>query len=250
MNIKLNLNPRPRMKEQYKADGKMMNILADEFQQDIKDKARIAIHNSYRDFPISGGVSMIIDFYTNRDLNIVGLVKNVVDSLNGVVFTDDIRVKSIVSKIHPAKEAAQETITIDILSGRELDSLNCDASKFKRFVVLNVEADSILEDNYLLYPSEINTSEVAGVNEKYDALIVKEVGALYGGDRFEGPVDVSATFNIASEDEGDLDNYAANYLYNFEGSVIEAVHQIKSLHLIKRYVNKDKENIEIEIKEK
>jgi len=250
MIIKLDLNPKPRNKEKYIIEGKMQNILADEYQQDIKDKASIAIHNSYRDFPISGGVSMIIDFYTNRDLNIVGLVKNTLDGVNGVVFTDDIRVKSILAKVHPSKEAEQETTTINIISGREIDSLNVDASKFKRFVVLTVETDSILEDNYLLYPSEMNTLEVAGVNEEYDALIVKEVGALYGGDRFEGLVEVSATFNIDSEDEGDLDNYAANYLYNFEGSVIEAVHQIKSLHLIKRYVNKDKENIEIEIKEK
>jgi Holliday junction resolvase RusA-like endonuclease len=250
MIIKLDLIPEPRKKEQYLAEGKMKNILADEYQEDIKDKAMISIHHSKKDFPISGGISIFIDFYTNRKMNIIGIIKNVLDGLNGAVFTDDIKVRSILAKIHSTEASTQERTTVKVMSGRSIPSLHCDVDKFKNFLILTVEVDSILEDRYLLYPGDMSTTELVGVNKDTDSVIAREVESNYHSNIIEFPVEVSVVINTVIKDESDLDNLSANYLYNLQGSAIKDLQQVEALLLNKNYVDSGKENIVIEIKKK
>ena len=233
INIKLDTHPKPREKEVYKEEGIVTNILSDEYQQDIRDMAIISIENTKGDFPVKGDVSIIMNFYTCRNLNVQGLVKNALDSLNGIVITDDDRVNSLLAKIQPADGPEYEKTTIDVVTSRPILSLDKTREDFKDYKVLTIEVDAVLEDRFLPYPNNMNATDVVGVNAKVDEEITGLISMQYDGEIIKNEVEVMATFYIGPDDKGDIDNYSLNYLNNLKGIVLEDIRQIQILLLNK-----------------
>jgi Holliday junction resolvase RusA-like endonuclease len=250
INLKLDTHPKPREKEVYMEEGIVTNILSDEYQQDLRDMAIISIENTTGDFPVKGDVSIIINFYTCRNLNIQGLVKNVLDALNGTVITDDDRVNSLLAKIKPSGGPEYEKTTIDVVTSKPILSLDKTREDFKDYKVLTIEVDAVLEDRFLPYPKTMNVSSVVGVNTQTDEEISELVTNQYDGEIINSEVEVAAVFHIGPDDKGDIDNYSMNYLNNLKGIVVEDIRQIQTLLLNKVNTDIDTLSVNIDIKEK
>lgn len=239
-----------RQKELYTEEGIVTNLLSDAYQQDIIDMALINIENAKEDYPIKGDVSIIMNFYTCRYLNIQGLVKNTLDALNGLVITDDERVDSILAKIRPADGPEYEKTTIDIIPSIPILTVDKDREDFMHYTVLNIEVDSVLEDKFLPYPNNLIITDVVGVNTKEDEEISRIISNQYDGEILQSEIEVAATFNIGPDDKGDVDNYSMNYLNNLKGIVVEDIRQIQTLLLNKFQTDFDNFSVEICINEK
>jgi Holliday junction resolvase RusA-like endonuclease len=250
INLKLDTRPNPREKEVYMEGGIVTNILADEYQQDLRDMAIISIENTIGDFPVKGDVSIIMNFYTCRNLNIQGLVKNTMDALNGIVITDDDRVNSLLAKIKPSGGPEYEKTTIDVVTSKPILSLDKTREDFKDYKVLTIEVDAVLEERFLPYPNNMNVTDVVGVNAKADEEITGLISMQYDGEIIKNEVEVMATFYIGPNDKGDVDNYSMNYLNNLKGIVVEDLGQIKTLLLNKVNADLDNLSVNIDIKEK
>jgi Holliday junction resolvase RusA-like endonuclease len=249
INLKLDTRPKPRAKELYKEEGIVTNILSDEYQQDIRDMAIISIENTTGDFPVKGDVSVIMNFYTCRNLNIQGLVKNALDALNGIVITDDDRVSSLLAKIHPSDGPEYEKTIVDIVTSRPILSFYKTREDFKDYKLLTIEVDSVLEDRFLPYPKTMDVSGVVGVNTKEDEEISKLILSQYSGETLNSEIELAAVFHIGPDDKGDIDNFSMNYLNNLKGIVVKDIRQIQTLLLNKVNTDIDTLSVNIDIKE-
>lgn len=235
---------RPRDKESYYTDEPLTFLLSDDFQSDIRDSviATLKETNDTR-FPLSGSSSIFIDCYSDRRISTIGVLKNVLDSLNRLLISDDKKVKSALIRKYPAKED-QESLHLSLMSTRDILSIDDSVDCYKPYILFSKEISTTLEDRYLPFPKDLLCKEVVEVNYHSDRKISSRLRDKYNGPIVEGNISLKIEITL-TDDCGDLDNLALNYISNCRGIIYKEVDQIEKLLIIKRLSSTENPSIKI-----
>lgn len=232
--LTLNQLSSPREKPSYigledNKDKLYTNVLADEFQKDIQHRVNAAIiqHSDKSRFPIGGECSLIINIYTRRTPSIFGILKNVMDAFNGVLYTDDCRVSSVIISRHDSREE-YDTLSVTV-SNSTIRDITVAAKSMAGRSIFDISITTILEGNYLPYPPSDAYTDILNTNVD-DMNLQREIRSQYGRDVFKGQLAVSIELDSEASN-GDIDNHAINYIVNMMGIVYEDVKQIEVLNI-------------------
>jgi hypothetical protein len=87
-------------------------------------------------FPLCSETSIFVDFYTKRaELTTIGVLKNVLDAMNGVLYTDDRKVKTALVKKHIVNDIKKDLIRVAIMDSQPIMSLNDTAESYKKHII-------------------------------------------------------------------------------------------------------------------
>lgn len=248
--ISLNVPISPREKPNYEdiSNGEKLItfLLADDFQENIKHEIRIALHNSSNAarFPISGSVSICLDIYSNPNTSLIGVAKNVLDACNGILFTDDKHVASMLIRRFPRRHQQCDSLDIKILSSRVIRQPIISSDIVDSSSVFSISIDTIVEDRYLPYPPRAAATKIINNNTEQDTSMRESLQQLYQGSIHTGRLGISLYIDT-STNEGDIDNMAQQCLFNSQGVLFENATEIELLHIIKKTDPLKKSSIEI-----
>lgn len=242
INFKFNLSQIPWQRPIYLKDNKLcedriINSLKSDFQDDIiyefsTELIRKKLQNR---FPRTEAVGVCIIVRTKEDIRLPMVVKNVIDALNGRVYTDDCNVTSI----YAIKEFSHnEEIDVGIFLNTSFDGdesyddlLNTAFLKFK--------VDTKPIDKVIAIPKQINQEIfIPDENKKQQQLIKNIIYQNYKISPMDDDVFIKCKINTASK-ESDLDNICINYLIAMTGTIFNNINQIKKL-----CINLTRNNIE------
>lgn len=230
----INQTPMPRRKETYIIDKPMTFLLSDRFQERIHDLIDIEFRNSgTTKFPLSGSTSIYLDLFTDRKISIIGVQKNVMDSLNGLVVTDDSRIQSSIVNRYPAVNG-KEHLVLSVLSNRLVSEVADMKDIIDSYGLFTIRVDGVLESRYLPYSLDKNIIEIAEVNKTTDERLAETLHSIY-----KAPVitdrDISMKIEFFIDDyDVDIDNLALEVVYNCKDIFYGSVSQISNLIIVKQ----------------
>lgn len=64
--------------------------------------------------PVQGPISVALDVFTRRKMDVDNVAKSVLDGLNGIAYEDDDQVVELLVRKHLVKDAADERVEIEI----------------------------------------------------------------------------------------------------------------------------------------
>jgi hypothetical protein len=228
-----------RNKENYKVDASGKKhypfYLAHSFRQDIRDNLDISInHMQSTIFPIKGKASMIVDVSSDRNLNLIGVLKNTMDACMYKLVTDDRNVDSVIISQDNSKYKESEALHIHLLGDRHIYSPLTDLGYLKKNALLTSSTLTQIEDRYLpLPPPGLEDYTHVEPNLKDDVEIKYLLKKAFRGELITDDIVVSLIIH-QSDTSHDLDNSVLGFIINAEGIVYEDMKQIKKLHLIKK----------------
>ena len=232
--VTINQMPKPRKKETYSVDEPMTFLLSDRFQERIHDLIEIDIRRSgTTKFPLSGSTSIYLDLYTDRKISILGVQKNVMDSLNGLVVTDDSKVQSSITNRYPAVNG-KEHLVLSVLSNR-LVSEDADMQEIiDSYGLFTIRVDGYLESRYLPYSLYKDIREIAEVNKTTDERLAEIIRRKHSLQKVtDRNISMKLEFFVNDYDV-DIDNLALNVVYNCKNIIFSSVSQIDNLIIIKQ----------------
>lgn len=223
----------PRIKPTYAelSEGSKLwvNTLADDFKLEIRSRLLIATSKQNLRFPISGNVSISLIVCTSRVINLFGVVKNVLDSMNGLIYTDDCAVSSILA----AKQIVDnedDVLNIQVISGTNLRSQDSeDQRDLTPFKVLDLQMRTLVVDQFLGYPSSPECSEV--VIDAGDSELRKAIEDDWDHNHVDEIAGALSFCIETSRSRPDIDNICLNYLINLNGLAYRELTDITSLHM-------------------
>jgi hypothetical protein len=205
------------------------------FQDDIEYEIQTAVRkHNVNNLPINGSVSLYVELYTDKLSPITGVLKNIQDALNGVAYTDDRNVSSVLIRRLP-KTTPHDVIKINIIVTRPIEGITDTVGKYKDYVAYKVDVETVIESDYLPYVMDGNGILLPQKDDITQLFIRNTLLRNYHGDLLEGQIDLSVIMGSDSID-GDIDNLALTYINNLEGLLFESVSQIRCLY-IKRVVS-------------
>jgi len=226
------LHPRQRPTYENINEGLKLlkNQLADDFQQEIKDRLlKETIGNSR--YPLSGHISLYVELRTSRQLNICGVLKNIMDACNGIILKDDSSVESALINRY-ISDYQFDNIKIWVISGKPLVDNNQIISNLSNYTVLFIDMDTVAEDTYLPYPPNNECGKIINPNrddELKELLLAKcKTSGINGGIKT-----LSLTVNLDNCRKVDIDNLCLNYIVNLKGIAYDDLSDISSLHMRK-----------------
>lgn len=228
-----------RHKENYevKTAGKKHHpfYLAHTFKQDIRDNIEINLyHMDSQIFPVRGNTSLIVEAYSSRELNLIGVLKNTMDACMPKLLTDDRNVDSVIIKHASCKQGIDETIQIHLLGDRHIYSPLADIEFLKQNALFTSTAVTQIEDRYLpLPPPGLEDCKQVKPNLQDDVVIKDLLEKSFQGKKLFQDIVVSIILH-QSDTSYDIDNSVLGFIINAEGIVYEDMRQIKTLHLIKK----------------
>lgn len=249
--IIIDIPPKPRIKEEYQEMKDIKPItfyLGNDFRAELKNN--IIIHLDRLDdttLPLAGNFSIILDLYTDRNLSSIGVLKNVLDACNGLLFSDDKKSESVLVRVHPCG-GKNESLHLKLLSGRSIISASADNNTLDPYVIFSMNISTVLEDRYLTYPLNSGMHRTADLNKEYDDSLVKILRESYVDDTLLGIIGISLNINV-NDSKCDIDNIAMNYLKNSTGILYEHISQIKMLLINKKISDKQEEHCKISLYE-
>lgn len=244
--IIINKDPIPREKEEYINSKPWKNLIADDFQMELKRIVNIdLLKKGSQRFPLCSEISMFIDFYTNRsELSAIGVLKNTLDAMNHVLYNDDSKVKSVLVRKHIVSDIKPELIRIAIMDSQPIISINDTAESYKS-ILYDIEVETVLVDTYLMTPSDGMVGEVAQVNNYYDDEMIDIIRSKYKGRPFEGNIQMAVEFNCRGNN-GDIDNMFLSFgVAASSGIIMNNLSQIDTLFLKKNISRKCIPNIKV-----
>ena len=237
--IIINKDPLPREKEEYINGKPWKNLIADDFQKELRKIIRNDLRkkDSSR-FPLCSEVSIFVDFYTSRiELTTIGVLKNTLDAMNRVLFSDDRMIKTVLVRRHIDNGVEREMIKISIMDAQPIMCID-DTSQSYNNILYSMETETFLVDSYLMMPSDGMVGEAAQVNNYYDDKMSENIRSKYKGGPLEGNVKMAVEFNCRGNN-GDIDNmFLAFGVPASSGIIINKLSQIDTLLLRKNISRK------------
>lgn len=230
----INQMPKPRKKETYTVDEPMTFLLSDRFQEKIHDLIEIDIRKSgTTKFPLSGSTSIYLDLYTDRKISILGVQKNVMDSLNRLVVTDDSKVQSSITNRYPSVNG-KEHLILSVLSNR-LVSEEADMQEIiDSYGLFTIRIDGYLESRYLPYSLDKDIREIAEVNKTSDKKLAETILKKHNMPTVtDRNISMKLEFFVNDYDV-DIDNLALEIVYNCKNVIFASVSQIDNLIIVKQ----------------
>jgi|LSQX01.2.fsa_nt_gb MFS superfamily sulfate permease-like transporter len=230
----INQMPKPRKKETYTVDEPMTFLLSDRFQEKIHDLIEIDIRKSgTTKFPLSGSTSIYLDLYTDRKISILGVQKNVMDSLNRLVVTDDSKVQSSITNRYPSVNG-KEHLILSVLSNR-LVSEEADMKEIiDSYGLFTIRIDGYLESRYLPYSLDKDIREIAEVNKTSDKKLAETILKKHNMPTVtDRNISMKLEFFVNDYDV-DIDNLALEIVYNCKNVIFASVSQIDNLIIVKQ----------------
>ncbi len=204
-------------------------LLADDFQQELKDKLCILTAQEQSRYPLSGKTSLYIEVASDRIISLPGVLKNIMDACNKVIYSDDSAVEAVLIK-KAEKDGLYDSLGITILDGRPIKGINDTAVDMKNSIALQLHTITVLESNYLPYPPDASFVDIEGGLNVSDNDLRAEIERKYKSNIIPGAVAIS--INIATmQPRVDIDNVALNYLTGMTGIVYQGLTDIKTLHI-------------------
>lgn len=230
----INQAPMPRKKETYTIDEPMTFLLSDRFQERIHDLIDIEIRNSgTTKFPLSGSTSIYLDLFTDRKVSIIGVQKNVMDSLSGLVVTDDSRIQSSIVNRYPAVNG-KEHLVLSVVSNRLVSEVADMKDIIDSYGLFTIRVDGFLESRYLPYALDKDIREMARVNKTTDERLAKIIQTKHSLPKVTDR-DISMKLEFFVNDyDVDLDNLALEVVYNCKNIIFGSVSQICNLIIVKQ----------------
>lgn len=199
-----------------------------DFQDKLRHAAIIAIQrsNSIDRFPLSSDVSLIMDVSTNKDVNLIGVVKNTIDAPRGLLYSDDVYVSSFCIDKH---YAATEGIKVSVLNGNKIPQNLISKGNKSVYSQLSFEVISPVVDKVIPIPGPNTNVSVVPEMQLYDKELREEIFRKYPG-FFPLKEELSISIEIRTQAmKDDIDNIAINYILNMSGIVFESAAQITTL---------------------
>lgn len=180
-------------------------------------------------FPLKGDVSLLVEVCSTKSLLLYGVLKNAMDACNRLLVTDDVHFSSV--HISMLDNPDGESVELWLLSGRTIYSIDVDFSDLKAQAMFHVKVTTVPEDRYLPIPREVGDK----ASETYiadDKTMRGYITSSYGGLILSGHIGVSLKMNV-EPGSGDIDNLGLSIIKNLDGIVLQDLHDIKVLHMIR-----------------
>jgi hypothetical protein len=126
-------------------------MLADDIKQDIKNSFCIRTKDSKDRFPLCEKASIIMEKYSTRNISLPGSLKNVLESLTGVVYTDYSHFEGNFVRKH-SHENAVDNVSIYIIACRAIKYISDISETLEHYCTLKSKVDTIIENNYIPNP--------------------------------------------------------------------------------------------------
>lgn len=176
---------------------------------------------------------MFIDVYSKRDIVLHGVMKNIFDALNGVIYTDDYNIESVIITKN-ISAAAVDKIIIKIVTNKPIKNIQANPEDYNDFIVLSLDIDTILCDKYLPYPPYSSYVNVYNPNEIPDAILKSRISEGYEADVLS---DVALSL-ILSDDcvesrPSDIDNVMLNFIVALKDVAFSEYKDISKIHIMR-----------------
>ncbi|MDD4296953.1 MAG: hypothetical protein PHC69_08340 [Ruminiclostridium sp.] len=237
--IIINKDPLPREKEEYINGRPWKNLIADDFQKELGKFVRNDLRKKdLKRFPLCSEVSIFVDFYTRRaELTTIGVLKNTLDAMNRVLYSDDKMIKTVLVRRHIVNGVEREMIKISIMDAQPIISIDDTAQSYNN-ILYSMETETFLVDSYLMMPSDGMVGEAAQVNNYYDDKMSENIRSKYKGRPLEGNVKMAVEFNCIGNN-GDIDNMFLSFgVPASSGIIMNKLSQIDTLLLRKNISRK------------
>lgn len=249
--IRISGKPVAKIKATAKFDAKSTSkklaypyMLSVNMQDDIRDTVRLlAKRKGLKSLPINGAVSLYIEVCTDKSIPLTGVLKNIQDALNGVAYSDDRHVSSLLIRKSP-KISKHDTIRLNLIVTRPIENISDTIDKYNNYVAISAEIETVLENSYLPY---VLVEEGRLQQYHYQsslAVIQKCLKEKYDGGVISNPLGLSVVMQSDSID-GDIDNLAFSYVDNLEGLVFDSLEQVHSLYIRRNISKQDDPYVEI-----
>jgi hypothetical protein len=222
----------PRIKATYGELSHEEKLLAQPLTESFKSAIKSAlipiIAEQPSTFPIVDNTSVMIDLYTRKNLNICGVLKNILDSMNKVAYTDDCRISSVMIQMHYA-DLDVDVIEIHLLTNTEIKFDGGRDDNHSQYTLLQASINAHVVDKYLGYPRTATQTQVVNKNE--DQAIKHTLISHWMSLSRKDCCDTVSIQIQTSDHRSDIDNIAVNYLYNLVGIAYESITDLKTLHI-------------------
>ncbi len=221
---------------------KQKNILTDDFQSDIKDELIKAISKQI----ITGNtnrkdVTIVVEINANREYRLIGLLKNSLDALQGVLYIDDSSVKSVLIYKVGHDVEHKDKMRVWVLENVVIRGCHIDAVTLENNTVVSAEFDTVAESNYLLYQEGMEVpAEVAE-----DTRVLGE--SLFGGMKKTVEDAEISVHLITGTIKVDIDNIALNVIASMVGRAIDRVEDIKMLNIYRETDRRRRGSMRVEV---
>lgn len=203
---------------------------AHSFKQDLINAIKVGISMvGSAIFPLKGDVSLLVEVSSTKSLLLYGVLKNAMDACNRLLVTDDVHFSSV--HISMLDNPDGESVELWLLSGRTIYSIDADLSDLKAQAMFHVKVTTVPEDRYLPIPREVGDK----ASETYvadDETMRGHITSSYGGPILSGHIGVSLKMNV-EQGSGDIDNLGLSIIKNLDGIVLQDLHDIKVLHMVR-----------------
>ena len=228
--IRAKVKPRPKTRypRSHKGRKPFPYPTAHLFKQDIADGISLGIKESNNtSFPIKGDVSLLVEVSSSRQINIAGVLKNVLDACVPRLIPDDQYVGSTIIRKVPS--IGNESVHLYVTSGRKIYSINSTLNEMKALALMNVTVQTDLEDNYQVIPRKVGDYSInESVEDDWD--LMNAIQGAYDGELLRGPFGLALTV-YAHKVNGDIDNMVMSFIKCSTGIIYEDPSYIETLYI-------------------
>lgn len=223
--------------------SKQKNILTDDFQSDINDELTKALHiQNVKSNSDRKDMTIVVEIQANRKYRLIGLLKNILDAFQGVLYIDDSGVKSVLIYRVQHDIEHKDRMKIWVLENVVIRGCHVDEVTLENNTLVYAEFDTVLEDNYLLYQEGMEVSgEVVEDTRVMGESLFGEMGEMVE----EAEVSLHL---ITDSNKADIDNIALNVVASMVGRAVHRVEDIKMLNIYRETDRRRRSSwIEVEI---
>ncbi|MDJ0305114.1 RusA family crossover junction endodeoxyribonuclease [Dehalobacter sp.] len=225
-----NARLRPIYPEEVSASPYRPSLTAD-YQEDINFEFVKAINrqNKVNNFPLGLEVSMAIKVQSSRELNLIGVAKNVFDALNKRAYRDDVVIESFrIDQVTGIKDRTD----IRVICGKRITPIRLDESVLDPYTELSFTVEGQISDTIIPIPGYGHMLQVDQLSLANDSILRPIIETEFNqGSPQPYSGDIGISFDIMTNSlRTDIDNIVLDYLCNMNGIVFTRCHQIKSMH--------------------
>lgn len=177
-------------------------------------------------FPLQEQVAVAIAVYSSYPCTLPLLAKNILDSMNNLLYTDDIHVSSLICEIN---YSTLNRIDVLIPSRPHITSYT-PIETLRENSIISFSIKSYPYDKVLHIPSNPYIHMLPNTDNIAQQLLISNILSKqqFIGNLVTDDVLIKLNINTMSN-ESDIDNIALNYIFALDGLVLQSLYQIKCI---------------------
>ena len=120
-------------------------------------------------------ICFMVDLSTSRDLDLLGVVKNLMDASTRVLYSDDSKIRCVMARKHIDTDRSSDLIRVRVASNLDGNPWDMNSEDLQALSIFNHDFEAFACDSFLAYPRSIELVASGLENEEFDVIVQEQL---------------------------------------------------------------------------